>query len=311
VKPATIEHILSVAENMGFYAVETIRSRLAEGGPEKRFGFLLNSNDRQLYRELAEELASSTAKAVNIRGRSTIVYLQDTNPEKAAKALAELGEQCDAVACICVDHPAVNAAVATLSRNNIPVVTMISDVSAPSRTAFIGSNDWQLGRTAGWFAATLRKQGKAAVLMGSERYICQQTHETGFRNYLRSQQTELKLVESRFTDEADTTAEVQTRSLLEEHPDIAVLFVAGGGIDGVARAVVTLGRSDVAVLGCEMTTSTKTHLTAGVIDVILAHPVREIAREAVRTMIRLTTTSPPHASSQQIVPFAIMVGENC
>ncbi len=311
VKPTTIEHVLAVAEKIGFYAVESIRSRLVLDAPERRFGFLLNSGSRQLYRDLAEELSGSARKAVTVRGQAVVRHLSDTDPENAARALLELGEQCDIIACVCVDHPAVSTAVGELARRGIPVITMISDISSPARAGFVGSNDWQLGRTAGWFSHRFIKGGKAAVLVGSERYTCQQVHDASFRGFLRSQQADFILLETRVTHEDDVKAEAITRSLLDEHPDLGALFVAGGGIDGVCKELLRRGRKDVMVIGCEMTGSTRTRLSSGEIDVILAHPVDEIARQTVQAMIKLMTTPAAHQPFQTIVPFVVMVSENC
>ncbi|MGV2077318.1 MULTISPECIES: LacI family DNA-binding transcriptional regulator [unclassified Rhizobium] len=311
VKPTTIEHVLAVAEQIGFYAVESIRSRLVLDAPERRFGFLLNSADRQLYRDLAEELSGSARKAVNLRGQAVVRHLNDTDPENAARALLELGEQCDVIACVCVDHPAVSTAVGELERRGVPVITMISDISSPARIGFVGSNDWQLGRTAGWFCHRVIRSGKVAVLTGSERYTCQQVHDASFRGFLRSQQADFTLLESRVTHEDDSAAEAITRSLLDEHADLAALFVAGGGLDGVCMELLRRGRKDVMVIGCEMTGRTRSRLSSGEIDVILAHPVDEIARRTVQAMIKLITSPTPHQPFQTIVPFAVVVTENC
>jgi LacI family transcriptional regulator len=311
VKPTTIEHVLEVAEAIGFYAVESIRSRLTGDAPERRFGFLLNSGSRQVYRDLAEELTGTTRKMVNVRGQAIVSHLEDTDPEKAAKALLELGAQCDALACVCVDHPAVGAAIDELARRGIPVVTMISDISSNARAGFIGSNDWQLGRTAGWFASRLVDGGKVAVLLGSERYTCQQVHEASFRGFLRSQAAPFTLLETRITNEADRQAEMITSTLLDEHPDLRVMFAACGGIDGICTELTRRGRKDVVVIGCEMTSSTRSRMSAGEIDVILAHPVAEIARRTVQAMVRLTTTSQSHEPFQMVVPFNVVVSENC
>jgi LacI family transcriptional regulator len=302
---------LSIAEKSGFYAVETIRRRLLDGSTERRFGFLLNSADRELYRALAVELSSSTARSTSINGKSLVFHLEDTSPDAAAAALMELGEKCDAIACVCIDHPAINSAISSLRQQGVPVVSMISDVSCPDRAAFIGSNDWQLGRTAGWFASLLRNSGDAIVLMGSSRYLCQQAYEGGFRNYVRAEAEGLRIIESRFTDESDTVARAVMVELLDSNHDLSVIFVAGGGIDGVVQAISMRNRTNIAIVAAELTASTKAHLAAGLISVILVHPVRDIARETVGALVRLTSGTAPLHHFQEIVPFSIVARENC
>lgn len=311
VKQATVEHVLAVAEEIGFYAVETIRSRVLQEAPERRFGFLLNGSDRMFYRDLAEELSTTTRKALSMRGQAIVKHLADTDPEKAAAAMLELADHCDAIACVCVDHPAVSAAIGELARRGIPVVAMISDISSPARAGFVGSNDWQLGRTAGWFAHRLVSPGKAAVLVGSERYTCQQVHEASFRSFLRSQPDQFTLIDTRMTKESDVEAEAVTRRLLDEHPDLTVLFVAAGGIDGVCNAMAGRERKDLILIGCEMTNSTRSRMSSGEIDVLLAHPLSEIAKRTVQAMVKLVTSPQQDQPFQVIVPFTVIVSENC
>jgi LacI family transcriptional regulator len=98
VKPSTMEHVLTVAEQIGFYGTETIRNRLLGEVPERRFGFLLNSSNRHLYRLLATELVALVKKSVAVRGHVVIRHLDDTDPDLAASALLELGRECDIIA---------------------------------------------------------------------------------------------------------------------------------------------------------------------------------------------------------------------
>ncbi|WP_145642697.1 substrate-binding domain-containing protein [Neorhizobium alkalisoli] len=312
VKPSTMEHVLTVAEQIGFYGTETIRNRLLGGAPERRFGFLLNSSNRHLYRSLATELVALVKKSVAVRGHVVIRHLDDTDPDLAASALLELGRECDIIACVCVDHPAVSGAVGELALKGIPVIAMISDISSPARAGFVGSNDWQLGRTAGWFASRLAKPGRAAVLVGSERYTCQQVHEASFRSFIRADCPDLRLTGTRATNESDDIAKTVILTLLKDVPDLTVLFVAGGGIDGICDGLAQAGREDIVVIGCEMTDNTRSLISLGVISVILAHPVGEIARQAVEAMIGLSLDPPvePHAV-QVTVPFSVVVSENC
>ncbi|MFK0386799.1 LacI family DNA-binding transcriptional regulator [Agrobacterium sp. NPDC090273] len=311
VKPSTMEHVLAVAEHIGFYGVETIRNRLLGDAPERRFGFLLNSRSRLLYSELAQELTEIVRKTVAVRGHFVVSHLTDTDPDRAADALVELGKECDAIACVCIDHPVVSAAADELARRGIPVVAMISDISSPARAGFVGANDHQLGRTAGWFANRLARPGKAVVLVGSERYTCQQQAEASFRSFLRTQTTALELLNTKSTEESDETAERVTLELLKEHSGLSVLFAAGGGIDGICAGIEKSGRNDITLIGCEMTRSTRSRVTSGEIDVLLVHPVVEIAHQAVCAMIKVLTTAGPHPAFQSILPFNVVVSENC
>jgi LacI family transcriptional regulator len=312
VKPTTIEHVLAAAERIGFHGLGTIRGRLSVGVPERTFGFLLNGGDRRLYKGLAEQLTRRTQSATAICGRARIRHLEDLSPGATAEALLELGAQCDAVAGVCIDHPQVNIAVAQLASRKVPVLPMLTDLTSPLRSGFIGSNDWQLGRTAGWFMQRLCPAGgKLLILVGSDRYLCQQSCEASFRSFARSAPVRLEVLETALTWETDATAREVMSTTLDHHPDLAGVLVAGGGLDGAVAALKERRRTGTVVVGTEFTDRSQLELASGSIDVILAHPVAEIADLTVQALIGLTGPQPTPERVQHIVPFQVWVSENC
>lgn len=312
VKQNTVEHVLAAAERIGFYAVGTIRDRLNTAIPERTFGFLLNGRKRWFYSQMADILQHHTTRSSAIKGQAVFRYLENLDPEIAASELLELGKQCDAVACVCVDHPLINYAVTQLDNDGIPVVPIISNLSSTDYSVFLGSNDWQLGRTAGWFMNKLRSQpGKVAVLTGSDHYVCQQAHEASFRMFIRSNAPKLEMLGTELTGETDEQANRTITEILKRHPDLVGIFVAAGGLEGVAEALAPLGKDRPVLIGTEYSDRTRSLLIQNNLDVLLAHPGFEIAEQAVRTMIDLTTRKTTQRQVQKIFPFRIFVSENC
>ncbi|UIL31610.1 hypothetical protein LZK75_38500 (plasmid) [Rhizobium leguminosarum] len=66
--------------------------------------------------------------------------MDDLAPDKAAEAIYALSREADVIGMITSDHPQVNHAVDGLAAENIPVVTMISDISTASRAAYVGND---------------------------------------------------------------------------------------------------------------------------------------------------------------------------
>ncbi|ADO41684.1 LacI family DNA-binding transcriptional regulator [Ketogulonicigenium vulgare] len=313
VKATTVEHVLAAAERIGFHGIAVIRSRLGEVAPQRTLGFVINSKSRRLYTLFGTWLESYTAKASSIKGRALVTYVDGVDPDAWAAALYDLGEQCDAIACIGLDHPACNIAVSDLAARGIPVISMISSFSSPDVAGFIGSNDWQLGRTAGWFMQRLCKApGKIAIFKGSELYSSQQTNEISFRSYLRS--SGLDLLDSVFTEESDAHAITVTDALFAQHQDIVGVVTFGGGQGSVARAIaakVQAGLRKPVVIGLELTDATRKQLVSGEIDIMLAHPLEEIAAAAVEALVQLVGDRAASARIERIIPFKVIVSENC
>ena len=115
-----------------------------------------------------------------------IEFADRLDPEHIAARLMVLGEACDAVSVIAADHPLVSQTIQTLKARGKPVVSYITDQSAPDRAGYVGTDNWKLGRTAAWFIAqTTHAPGRVAVFIGNHRYQCQDISDASFRSYVR------------------------------------------------------------------------------------------------------------------------------
>lgn len=311
VKRATAEQVLAVAERIGFYGLPGLRHRLTEDAPQRTFGFLLNRRDRYLYGWMANLLTLATANSPRIRGRAIVRHIDDLDVDATAAALRQLGGECDAVAGVCVNDPQINGVVAELSAEGKPFWSMLSDVSAPERAGFIGADGARLGRSAGWFMSRLCPAGgKVAVLVGSDRYLCQQQYQSSFAGYLRETEMSVELLPSLLTHENDQTAFALTTRLLDEHPDLTGIFMAGGGVDGIVAALKMFPGRKITLISTEISENTHLDLLSGHIDVALSHPLREVAERTIRA---LETSTGPHRQSRPIaytVPLEIAISEN-
>ncbi len=66
-----------------------------------------------------------------------------------------------------MDHPRITEAIERLRADRVPVVAVISDLTAPARAGYVGLDNWKVGASAGWAMAKLCKRpGKIAVFVG-------------------------------------------------------------------------------------------------------------------------------------------------
>jgi len=314
VRPETAEQVLLAAERIGFRGITAIRRRLESNRPVRKFGFLLKQSHRKLYQMWAETLAKAVEEFPHAHGRSLIRFSDELEPEKVAETLFSLSREVDAIALIASDHPKVNHAVDQVVADGVPVFTMIADLSAPGRTGYVGNDNFKKGRTAAWFVAnTSRTAGKVAVFVGSHRYLCQDLCEMGFRSYLREQGLEFQMMETMLTHEEPKNAYDLIQQLLTTTPDLVGLYVAGGGITGVMRALRendTPAVKKLIVVGHELTNDTRTGLADGVVKAILSHPARVLTDTLVNAMAEAVNAGPSSTVAQHILPFEIYTAEN-
>ena len=102
-----------------------------------------------------------------------------------------------------------------------------------------------------------------------------------------------------------------TEKLLSEHPDLKALYVSGGGISGALAALRASGRAGrIVVVGYDLMDSTRAGLLDGVLSVVIAHPLRQMAEELIKGMIRAAGSPKDGVNHTRIVPFQIYTREN-
>jgi len=313
VRRATAERVLAAAQRIEFHAVGVLRQRLGAEEPERTLGFVLQQRSMSLYARLGEALAEATKTSTAIRGRSRVEFLEDLTPDAVAERLLKVGREAAAVAVVAADHPRVTRAIDELHARGVPVLALISDLSAPNRAGYVGLDNWKVGRTAAWAISNFCKRpGHVGIFVGSHRYRCQEVCEMSFRSYFREHASDFRLLEPRTSLEDARYAYESTLDLLKRDPELVGLFVAGGGVEGVMRALRDEGASDrIVTVALDLTDETRSGLIDGVVKLVLSHPLQRLADAAVEAMARAVEGGrQDRAASQILLPFDVYTSEN-
>ncbi len=311
VKRATVEHVLQVAERMDFYALGAIRSHLGQTAPRRRLGLMVPASQRLFYDGMAGAFARETAALRRVAGEAVIRRVPGADPAEAAAALRALGAECDASACVTVDHPLVNRAIGDLAAAGIPVLPLLSEVSCGATAGFVGASDWQIGRTAGWFLERLPRQPleRIAMVSGHRLFRCQQTAEAGFRAYAQAEMPGTRILPTVFTGEEDRTAGQIVHDLMGAEQPPGGIFLCGGGVDGLLAALEQSGTPRPLVVALEVTQASRRALAEDRIDALLAHPAEEAVPVAVARLEALLSGSGAGGPAT-CLPFRILLKEN-
>lgn len=313
VRTKTIEKVERAAEQIGFYGLGVIEDRLKKALPSYRFGFLLQQSTRDLYKLFGSRIDEAASRRIHEKVAALVEFVDVLEPQNIADRLASLGERCDAVAIVAGDHPLIGQTIHALRSRGKPVVTYITDQSAPDRAGYVGTDNWKLGRTAAWFLAqTISDAGRIAVFIGNHRYQCQDMCDASFRSYMRENAFHLQIDDSRPTHEEPRLAYEMVRDLLTTSDDLRGIYIVGGGISGVLRALRESDpekRSRVRVVCRDIGPETRKGLAEGLITAALCHPLDRTSDELIATMIaaledRGTTIL------QRVVPFEIITPES-
>ncbi len=314
VRPATIQQVQHAAERIGYYGLNVIEARRDEQLPNFRFGFLLQQSSREVYRIFAQHIKEASAMRRDEKVTPLVDFVDLLEPSNIAERLTALGKECDAVAIIAADHPLIGQAIRDLKMQGKPTVAYITDQSSPDRAAFVGTDNWKLGRTAAWFISEMSPDpGTVALFLGNHRYQCQDMADAAFRSYLRENAPHLTVTESRPTNEDSAEAYKMVKSLLETEEKLAGLMIAGGGISGVLKALREAPaerRRGVRVICRDIGPETRKGLTEGLITAALCHPLKKISSTLIETMIDVTNSKGAGITLQRTVPLEVVTPEN-
>lgn len=310
VRRQTVEHILEVADRINFYGTKAIRNRMIQRKTQMKLGILLQQRTMPFHAELGTKFAAFAESWPEDQLTVRVEHLEELSPTLVAKRLRALGEECDAVAIATADHPLVDAAIQALSDRGKPVFTVISDLGTTAKAGYVGIDNRRLGRAAGWYVRNLIKPGhEVCMLVGTHRHLCQEQREMGFRSFLREHDPSLEVSES-LTFESDQGAYEATLDILGTFKNLGAIFVVGGGIRGALKALAeTGGDTRPVMIGVELNDDTREALLSGLLTVVLAHPLDEIAADLTRNMVQALRGERGSLPISTLLPFQTAISE--
>jgi LacI family transcriptional regulator len=314
VRGTTMQRVQLAAERIGYLGVGAIEHRLRASSPSFRLGFLLQQSSRDLYQLFGKKVVAACRSRRDEVVEPLVDFVDHLTPENIAARLLALGRECDAVALIAADHPIIGQTIRELRELGKPVVSYITDQSAPERAAYVGTDNWKLGRTAAYLIAqTTHGPGRVAVFIGNHRYQCQDVADASFRSYIREHAPRLVIEESRPTHEEPDTAYRMVMESLETTDDLVGILIVGGGISGVLRALRQIPESrrrNIRVVCRDIGPETRKGLSEGLITAALCHPLEATSDLLVQTMIDAVNQEGIGVTMQRTIAFEIVTPEN-
>ncbi|ULL00874.1 LacI family DNA-binding transcriptional regulator [Bradyrhizobium sp. I71] len=298
VRPDTVRRVKAAIERNSFQP-HVAAAELARGRA-RRFAFVMPSGPnpfmQQIEAYLGEMAAWLAARRLSVETVATDVF----DPSALAASLEALSGDCDGVAVVALDHPAVRAAINDLVDAGTKVVTLVSDVPSSRRHHYVGIDNIAAGRTAGALVGRLvgRKPGKVAIVAGSQGLRDHAERIFGFNQVMATEFPDLSVLPVLEGRDEDDRSEQLLGRLLGSHADIVGLYNVGAGTQGVAKALndkalSEIGRDkQVVFVGHDVTALTRRLLLQGVMDAAISQNPGHEARAAVRVLLALARGEP-------------------
>ena len=282
VKSRTCSQVLATAVRLGY--LEDSASGVPAGVPIT-LDFVLPGGTNRFIEGLANQLErqSSLSEGVTVR----LHFLKGFTPDELALSLSGLRGHSQGIGIIGVDHPTVREEIQNLSNDGIPMLTLVSDISHVPRIGYVGVDNREAGRLAGYLLGRFigARPGAVALFTGALAYRGHEEREMGFRAVLREHFPGLSIVVHREIHDDPDRAYNETRSILEEYPDLLGLYNIGSGNRGIGRALLEMKCAQkVTFVGHDVTEHTRELLLNGTMDAALDQNPAKEARLAIHCL---------------------------
>ncbi|MDX6349326.1 MAG: LacI family transcriptional regulator [Streptomyces sp.] len=205
------------------------------------------------------------------------------------------------------DLPEVTAAVARLTGAGIPVVTLVTDLPASSRLAYVGIDNRAAGATAAYLIGQWLgdRPGNVLTSLSSGFFRGEEEREMGFRSAMRTLRPHRTLVEITEGQGLDATQRELVLDALKRDPGIRAVYSIGGGNIATLEAFAALARECAVFIAHDLDHDNTRLLHQRRLSAVLHHDLRQDMRRACQTIMQAHGALP--AGTAPSLPSAIQV----
>lgn len=298
VSPATVDRVINHRGGVNAAKEERVLRAARELGLDRRLDHthrqtkrvvvMIQPPENPFHAELRKgiEAARKLIAALNIQ--VAISHIRIDRPDETARKIMALPGRCDGLIIAERDSPEIAAALMSI-RAQVPVITIVTDIEASGRLAYIGPDDERSGRIAadlmGLFLGD--RGGDVLVLAGDFHLAGQRARARGFQALLAARHPACRIASTVETNEDFDLTARRVHKALSDNPAIRGIYHMSVGTVGITDAIDRLGRrGDIHVITHELTPNRRRLLCARRLHAVLDQDPHLEARLALETMAR-------------------------
>ncbi|AZO09305.1 LacI family DNA-binding transcriptional regulator [Mesorhizobium sp. M3A.F.Ca.ET.174.01.1.1] len=301
---ANRQRVMEAAKQLGY--LPTLDQVVLPSKPA-HLEFFLPIGSNAFMADLAHHIEDYAAR-LPLVASCRIHNLAGISPGALQGAVENLSLKANGVGVIAVDHPRTRNILRELVEAGIRLVTLVSDVPAAPRSAYVGIDNRVAGRTAALLMGRFLggRSGHLAMVVGSRSYRGHEEREMGFRSVLSEEFPNLTISSAvEINDEPDISYSATMRALHNE-PELLGVYCVGAGRSGVAKALLESRPRKKPVFIChDLTRETRRYLVDDLADVVIDQNARLIAEQSVIRLLGSIASSAPYLTKKFIEPRLI------
>ncbi|PUB11821.1 LacI family DNA-binding transcriptional regulator [Yoonia sediminilitoris] len=278
-----------------------------------RFLFLLPEDHNDFFHSLYSALQSHAQRPNLLRIAVTTTRLPAFSEKALIEALARIDPATVDCACVvALDTPAVNAAVQRVRAQGVKLVTLVSDIDAASRDAYVGIDNYVAGKTAGRMMGLChgRQPGLVLPIIGTSRAHDHIQRLSGFLEIMQAHFPQITLLEPVTSRDEAATIHRELDDIWRAHPNLTGVYNMGAGNDGLVAWIRGItGRDRPFMVIHELLPNARTALEAGLVDAVIDQKPKEIITRTMDAM-RLLVDGEALPTPAPVITPAIYLCEN-
>ncbi len=242
VKKEVAERIFSVANELG-YKPNIIAKALSSKKEQKYIGIILNALDNPFYIDVIKGIKD---KAKEIYDFGFEIILKTTKGYDINNQLMIIDEvvksNIDGLIISPINDEKIANRLNKLNDENIALITVNTDIENVKKLAYIGSNYYQAGQTAGGIFGLISSGIKKniGIITGSNLVLGHNLRIAGFKECINLNYSNISIVAIEENDDSDEKSYNVTKKILTTH-NLDGIFFCAGGIQGGIDAIIELG----------------------------------------------------------------------
>ena len=271
VKTETKEKVLKIAMELN-YQPNFLGKGLVQSKNPLKIGIILTPEYNPFIQEMLTGIRNAQ-KEFNAFGIEVSVKMPITlEPAEQIGILSELEfENVNGIALFPLDDANSKSKINQLADKGIAILTCNSKVEGIRDVCFIGQDHYKGGRTAaGLMLKLLPAGGPVGIIISSYHLSCHKDRLNGFMDKIKETGAPVHILEVQENQDRKDEAFKITLEYLNQFPELAGLYVTGGGIGGVGSALDLLNPTrKIAVICHDLTPDSISLLRNNTVDFVL------------------------------------------
>ena len=287
VNAETVQKVMQAVTALGQPAVIRGRPRLRDNF---RFAYVLPDSDSPFFDQVERQIAQTAGDFRHQHITEVTYRLNADDPAQFAAGLAQVGD-CDGIALLAPDLPAVKLAINEKVRAGVHVVTLFSDVAGSMREVYVGMDNRAAGRTAGLLLARMGDMAQHDTLLSlsqATRLSAEIERRIGFNQVVEERFGRLRVMRLHDLPPDDEGAYQALVQFLQKDMDparLAGIYSVGTGSAGVVRALMELGLAQTrGLVAHDFTELHQAMLISGALSYVLHQDIHYCVLTAARVL---------------------------